>query len=52
MVDYWHFAYGSNLDPTRKEDRTGLIRKDEPPKRARLPNYRFAFNKILSLIHI
>ena len=48
MVDYWYFAYGSNLNPTRKEDRTEEIRKDDPPKRARLPNYRFAFNKIKS----
>jgi gamma-glutamylcyclotransferase (GGCT)/AIG2-like uncharacterized protein YtfP len=44
--DVWYFAYGSNLDPYRKEDRTGPIRE---AKRARLPNYRFAFNKIKSI---
>ena len=46
--DVWYFAYGSNLDPTRKERRTGQIREelDDKPKRVRLQNYCFAFNKI------
>lgn len=41
-VDSWYFAYGSNLDPSRKEQRTGNIRR---ARRARLPGYRFAFSK-------
>ena len=40
--DVWYFAYGSNMDPHRKELRTGLIRE---AKTTRLPNYRFTFNK-------
>jgi|AP45_3_1055517.scaffolds.fasta_scaffold81290_2 gamma-glutamylcyclotransferase (GGCT)/AIG2-like uncharacterized protein YtfP len=44
--DVWYFAYGSNLDPYQKENRTGPIRE---AKRARLPNYRFAFNKIKNI---
>jgi gamma-glutamylcyclotransferase len=41
-MDTWYFAYGSNLDPDRKERRTGPIRD---ARRARLPSHRFAFNK-------
>jgi cation transport regulator ChaC len=40
--DSWYFAYGSNLDPVRKEDRTGGIRE---ARSARLRGFRFAFNK-------
>jgi cation transport regulator ChaC len=40
--DKWYFAYGSNLLVDQKEDRTGQIRQ---ALRARLPGYRFAFNK-------
>ena len=41
--DCWYFAYGSNLDPERKEQRTGEIRR---ARHSRLPGYRFAFNKL------
>jgi len=40
--DLWYFAYGSNLDVERKEDRTGSIREAHI---ARLSGYRLAFNK-------
>jgi len=42
VTDTWYFAYGSNLDPTRKELRTGIIRE---AKVACLHGYDFAFNK-------
>jgi cation transport regulator ChaC len=42
MSDSWYFAYGSNLSKGRKQERTGLIRR---AVRARLRNYRLAFNK-------
>jgi gamma-glutamylcyclotransferase (GGCT)/AIG2-like uncharacterized protein YtfP len=42
-ADYSYFAYGSNLDPKRKELRTGVIRE---ALRAKLPGYRFVFNKL------
>ena len=41
--DCWYFAYGSNLDPERKEQRTGEIRS---ARHSRLTGYRFAFNKL------
>ena len=41
-MDSCYFAYGSNLDPERKENRTGGIRE---ARRARLSGFRFAFNK-------
>ncbi len=37
-----YFAYGSNLDPERMKQRIGRIPTSQ---RARLPNYRLAFNK-------
>jgi len=40
--DYRHFAYGSNLKVERKQARTGPIRE---ALIARLPDFRFAFNK-------
>jgi gamma-glutamylcyclotransferase len=40
--DTWYFAYGSNLDPSRKKQRTGKIRE---AIRCRLLGWRFAFNK-------
>ena len=42
--DVWYFAYGSNLDPDRKEFRTGAIREEDVTA-CYLPNYRLAFNK-------
>jgi hypothetical protein len=44
--DGWYFAYGSNLSPDRKQERTGIIRKAIP---ARLSGYRLAFNKRASI---
>lgn len=41
-TNVYYFAYGSNLDPERMKERTGIIR---PEQRAFLPGYRFAFNK-------
>lgn len=40
--DLFYFAYGSNLDTLRKEERTGRIRE---ARMARLKDYRLAFNK-------
>jgi gamma-glutamylcyclotransferase (GGCT)/AIG2-like uncharacterized protein YtfP len=40
--DIFYFAYGSNLDALRKEERTGRIRE---AKKARLTGYRLTFNK-------
>lgn len=40
--DLWYFAYGSNLDPARKQGRTGAIRESHL---ALLSGYRLAFNK-------
>ena len=40
--DAWYFAYGSNLSPDQKEQRTGSIRE---AVRCWLPDYRLAFNK-------
>lgn len=40
--DILYFAYGSNLDPSRKEERTEQIRE---ARVARLIGYRLAFNK-------
>jgi cation transport regulator ChaC len=40
--DIFYFAYGSNMDVDRKQDRTGRIRE---ARRARLRRYRLAFNK-------
>lgn len=40
--DAWMFAYGSNLDRSQKEDRTGTIREARVCK---LPGFRLAFNK-------
>lgn len=40
--DLLYFAYGSNLDPLRKKQRTGPIRE---ARKARLSGYRLAFNK-------
>ena len=40
--DVWYFAYGSNLDTDRKQDRTGLIRESHI---AKLSGHRLAFNK-------
>jgi gamma-glutamylcyclotransferase len=42
MADHWYFAYGSNMDPDRKESRTGAIRE---ARVARLQGYRIAFSK-------
>ena len=42
MDDSWYFAYGSNLDPSRKEVRTGQLRE---ARVARLDGYDIAFNK-------
>ncbi len=41
--DSWYFAYGSNMNPARKRERTGSVRQ---PRRVRLVGYRFAFNKL------
>jgi gamma-glutamylcyclotransferase len=40
--DTWYFAYGSNLNIGRKEERTGSIRESHV---AKLAGYRLAFNK-------
>jgi len=40
--DIWYFAYGSNLNIGRKEERTGRIRESHI---AKLAGYRLAFNK-------
>ena len=40
--DTWYFAYGSNLNISRKEQRTGRVRESQI---ARLEGYRLAFNK-------
>ncbi len=40
--DCWYFAYGSNLSPGWKEERTGPIRQ---VCRCRLVGYRLTFNK-------
>jgi len=42
VSDIFLFAYGSNLDPGQKENRTGPIRE---ARRGRLLGYRLAFNK-------
>ncbi len=41
--DCWYFAYGSNLFPKRKEERTET--KIRQARRCRLVGYRLAFNK-------
>lgn len=41
--DIWYFAYGSNLNPPRMEERTGKIRRAE---RCRLCGYKLSFNKL------
>lgn len=44
-MEQWYFAYGSNLWREQMLARTGSIRTgDRQPRRARLPNYRVAFN--------
>lgn len=43
-ADVWYFAYGSNLDPVRKEERTSPIRYHAVTA-CYLPDYRLAFNK-------
>ncbi|MDX1946036.1 MAG: gamma-glutamylcyclotransferase family protein [Pirellulaceae bacterium] len=46
-MNYWYFAYGSNLLATQMVARTGPIRTgDERPRIARLPNYRLTFNML------
>lgn len=42
--DVWYFAYGSNLDPARKEERTLDIRWDSVTH-CYLKDHRLAFNK-------
>jgi gamma-glutamylcyclotransferase len=42
VTDSWYFAYGSNLDPKRKENRTGPIRE---ARVAVLDGYDIVFNK-------
>jgi gamma-glutamylcyclotransferase (GGCT)/AIG2-like uncharacterized protein YtfP len=46
-MDYWYFAYGSNLLSDQMVARTEPLRiGDERPRIARLPNYRLAFNML------
>jgi len=41
--DHWYFAYGSNLDPNRKEARTGGIRES---RKVSAIGYRLVFDKL------
>jgi len=53
--DNWYFAFGSNMDPDRIKSRfrnfPQLTKLIPEAKRARLPRYRFAFNKYSTLDH-
>ncbi len=46
-MDFWYFAYGSNLLQEQMMERTGAIGQiAHPPKQARLENYRLVFQHL------